>query len=133
MGLMQHHAIIVTGREEHVSLAHTYACGLDALVSPVSATGVNGTQSFAIWPDGSKEGWRESDGGDDARASMVSFLESLRYASRGRGPPLRRRRGGDAVKRLGLRPLDRTDAKLLGIALLLTALVSDAVAAGVLK
>lgn len=39
-----------------------------------------------------------------------------------------------------MRPLDRTDAKLLGIALLLTALVlvlidlvSDAVAAGVLK
>ena len=79
MGLMQHHAIIITGREEHVSLAHVYASGLDALVSPVSATGVNGIRSFALWPDGSKEGWQDSDDGDTARDSMVAFLESLRY------------------------------------------------------
>lgn len=44
------------------------------------------------------------------------------------------------MKRLGLRPLDRLDALLIGVALLLIALVlaaidlvSDAVAAGALK
>ena len=93
MGYIRHHAIIVTG-SYHVDInpdcphwaekAHDVAVRVfedtTARVSPVTSDGTNGTRSFFIAPDGSKEGWDASDAGDQARTDFIIWLEGQRYA-----------------------------------------------------
>ena len=79
MGLIQHHAIVVSGDEKDVSPVHALAVALGACVSPVSPLTVNSTVSFCVFPDGSKEGWEDSEKGDKARDALIAHLESLRY------------------------------------------------------
>lgn len=68
MGYMRHDAIIVTSwNAAHLDLARDKAVGLGLLVSPVIDSRLNGYASFLIAPDGSKEGWPESDTGDASR------------------------------------------------------------------
>lgn len=75
---MCHHAIIVTSwHEEKLLLAHGYADGLfEGNVSEITAPVKNGYASFFIPPDGSKEGWAESDLGDQRRALFIKYLKS---------------------------------------------------------
>ena len=40
---------------------------------------VNNYRSFAIVPDGSKEGWPESDEGDEGRDRFIEWLDTQRY------------------------------------------------------
>ena len=40
---------------------------------------VNGSRSFLVAPDGSKEGWLESATGDAMRSEFVAYLRSLAY------------------------------------------------------
>jgi hypothetical protein len=40
---------------------------------------INAYQSFMVGPDGSKEGWPESDAGDQCREEFVESLRSLAY------------------------------------------------------
>jgi hypothetical protein len=40
---------------------------------------VNGYTSFLVSPDGSKEGWAESEEGDNRRATFIEWLRSKRY------------------------------------------------------
>lgn len=82
MGYMRHHAIVVTGSYgEHIFAAHSEA--LDILgseqVSPVSDKAINSHRSFCVFPDGSKEGWDDSDRGDDNRGEFIRYLDGLRY------------------------------------------------------
>ncbi len=82
MGYMRHHGIMVTMMVDSSS-AEAYAKALEifprAQVSPLSPPVTNGFRSFAIFPDGSKEGWPESEAGDLARKKFLDWMESKRY------------------------------------------------------
>jgi hypothetical protein len=79
MGTMHHHAIVVTTGHGPIEEAHAEAERLGLIVSPVTDPAVNAHRSFCVFPDGSKEGWEESDSGDRARAAFVRWLRSKRY------------------------------------------------------
>lgn len=94
MGYERNHAIVVTGgysREmddvrdgsrEWADFAREAAvriCGGRCPVTEVVEGVTNTRRSFAILPDGSKEGWDASGEGDDARASYVHWLEQQAY------------------------------------------------------
>lgn len=84
MGYIRHHSIIVIGHEEAIAAAHGRAVELLAhLVSPVVSSQLNGTASFFVAPDGSKEGWAESEAGDQRRAVFVEHLVALRGTGMG--------------------------------------------------
>ena len=80
MGYIRHHAIVVTGYTGDVEGLHAVAPG------PKSGLGdptLNGYRTFCVFPDGSKEGWPESDVGDAARQRFISLLrecEGLEWA-----------------------------------------------------
>jgi hypothetical protein len=77
MGYMRHHAIIVTSWDvERLELARDRAADIGLKPTRITPEAVNGYQSFMVPPDGSKEGWEESDVGDDARAALVSYLRA---------------------------------------------------------
>ena len=48
----------------------------ETLVSDLTPAAVNGYQSFAVFPDGSKEGWWTSAEGDRCRAELIAYLKS---------------------------------------------------------
>ena len=86
MGYMRHHAIVVTGPESVYLSKATIQEVRDAcfdiageVVSDLVKSPMNGYLSFFVAPDGSKEGWAESDDGDDKRKAVIELLESLRY------------------------------------------------------
>lgn len=74
MGYMKRHAIIVTGDYDAAEKAHEKATEIFPWVSSVGIGLCNDECSFFIPPDGSKEGWRESDLGDERRDKFVAFL-----------------------------------------------------------
>lgn len=85
MGYIVNHAIIVEGMggkdEFSVRLrnAHKKAKNIFkgiAEVTSITPQGVNGSSSFMIAPDGSKEGWDSSKKGDDAREKFKRYLKS---------------------------------------------------------
>ena len=81
MGVVAHHAIVVTSYEPHVTKAHGIALDLfpAGYVSPLSPSLVNGFRTFCVFPDGSKEGWDESMQGDEKREEFVRWLRSHAY------------------------------------------------------
>ena len=85
MGYIVNHTIIVEGFEEkHMLEARGIACSIFAkhdlhgLVSGIYPHAINGTMSFMIAPDGSKEGWDVSDQGDKARDEFIAWLIGAR-------------------------------------------------------
>jgi hypothetical protein len=85
MGYIRHHAIVVTGHHQwlhddtlpNIFEAHEAALASGCrLVTPVVGPGVNGTSSFLVAPDGSKEGWDDSDAGDTARDLFIEWLRA---------------------------------------------------------
>ncbi len=93
MGYYRHHTIIVTswltdsspsypGEGTSIETAHKVACGIfdSAQVSPIVQSQMNGWWTFFVAPDGSKEGWDESDAGDAKRESFIEWLERARYS-----------------------------------------------------
>lgn len=80
MGYMRHHAIVVTSSlPDQIEAAHAFAVALGVAVSPLIKSPVNGCQSFLVAPDGSKEGWAESEAGDDRRDKFICWLDEQRY------------------------------------------------------
>ncbi len=95
MGWHRHHAIVVTSfNQDSIEWAHEKACeifcanepeeydprgGRVTPVTEITDKVVNGYRSFMVAPDGSKEGWSESDRADDARESFIDWLEETRY------------------------------------------------------
>lgn len=78
MGYIRHNAIICTGEAERLKRAFIKAAEIFGnscvnLTSP-SPAGMNGTCSFLVAPDGSKEGWTDSDEGDRLRELFVAWL-----------------------------------------------------------
>jgi hypothetical protein len=75
MGYIRNHAIVVEASYgDYLERAHEYAKTIFPWVSPISEKAVNGSQSFFIPPDGSKEGWQASDIGDINRATFKKWL-----------------------------------------------------------
>ena len=80
MGRMRHHAIIVTSWDRDcLDEARAKAQGLFRYCSAITGSGMNGNMSFLVPPDGSKEGWAESDVGDAARKGFVAWMNEQRY------------------------------------------------------
>lgn len=81
MGYNRDHAIVVSSwSEKGIEAAHAYAEAIFPWVSPISPPATNGNRAFFIPPDGSKEGWEESDIGDRLRKQMCDHLEWM-YAN----------------------------------------------------
>lgn len=82
MGVMCHHAIVITSFDEKaISDAHTKALQIFPAeqVTSVTPRYMNGYQSFLIGPDGSKEGWEDSYIGDTNRERFVEWLNSYAF------------------------------------------------------
>lgn len=90
MGYIRHHAIIVTAPDYDLGNAtlreaRDFAARNGGLVSEIVQSTINGYQSFVMFPDGSKEGWPESELGDARRAALIAFMDTKRYSD-GSGP-----------------------------------------------
>jgi len=72
MGYMRNNAIVITSEfSVRVETAHRKASDIFEWVSPISPATINGSRSFFIPPDGSKEGWGESNIGDECRREFI--------------------------------------------------------------
>lgn len=86
MGVISHHFIVVAAsygnfaEEAHRKAVQIFGDPSDGLVSPLSSSVTNGSQSFCIFPDGSKEGWGASDDGDARRDEFIGWLNRQRYS-----------------------------------------------------
>jgi hypothetical protein len=82
MGYMRHHAIVVTSWDRSlIAKAHEQAVKLGAIVTELTDVdkSCNGYSSFLVAPDGSKEGWEESEKGDEQRDKLVEWMDQQRY------------------------------------------------------
>lgn len=80
MGYMRDHAIVVASwNSDDIQAARRLAeaVGLGDLATPIVARRMNGGGSFAILPDGSKEGWIDSDIGDSQREEFVRCIRKM--------------------------------------------------------
>lgn len=88
MGYIRHHAMIITSwNKEHLARAHEWIAGyikreqgvmesLSYMLSPMTDRGMNSYRSFALFPDGGKEGVDTSDRGDAIRAAIKYFFRN---------------------------------------------------------
>lgn len=75
MGYYEHHAIIVTYFDpDLMKQLHQKAIDLGLNVSGLVDSHFNGYSTFLVAPDGSKEGWPESKGGDERREQFKKIL-----------------------------------------------------------
>ena len=81
MGYIRHHAIAVTSwNDELIKKAHEKAMQIfKDRTSSIIESDVNSYQSFFIAPDGSKEGWGESDIGDVQRKTFKDWINEQAY------------------------------------------------------
>jgi hypothetical protein len=84
MGYMRAHSIAVESWDvEKLSELHMKACLIfDDLVTEIIKERCNGYMAFFIAPDGSKEGWADSDNGDIQRKE---FINEIREYNNGDG------------------------------------------------
>ncbi|MFJ3317197.1 hypothetical protein ACIPLR_17720 [Herbaspirillum huttiense] len=77
MGTIRHNAIVVTGTyAAGIGLAADQARKLGLQVLGPSEVFANGYASMLICPDGSNEGWEDSDTQDVLRSKFISWLVS---------------------------------------------------------
>jgi len=75
MGYIKHNAMVVTSWDEkRLTKAHKKAQSMGLAVSATVESKINGYGSFIVVPDGSKEGWADSDAGDGLRAVFRRWL-----------------------------------------------------------
>jgi hypothetical protein len=81
MGYIKNHAILVTTYdEEKAKEAHSKSMELlPDLTTELKQSPVNSDYSFAILPDGSKEGWPESQEYDILRNNFCKWLRTKRF------------------------------------------------------
>jgi len=80
VGYIRHNAIVVTSWDE--ALIEAAACrarNIGLTVLGPSAEATNGYRTMLVCPDGSKEGWEESDQGDHERESFRDWMNEQRY------------------------------------------------------
>jgi hypothetical protein len=77
---MRHDAIVVTSSDRDLlKKAYDKAVLCACAVTDIVASPVNGYATFCVVPDGSKEGWPDSDTGYDARETFIAWLRDNRY------------------------------------------------------
>ena len=78
MGDIKHHAIAVTsGVDDLLKKAHDKAIEIfKDQTSEILQSTTNSYKSFFIAPDGSKEGWEESQIGNKKRATFVKWINN---------------------------------------------------------
>lgn len=80
MGFILHHAIVVTcWNSKHIEQAHELAVSGGLNPTEITPAVVNGYRSFMIPPDGSKEGWEQSDEGDERRNVWIAAMYEMRH------------------------------------------------------
>lgn len=81
MGYIKHNSIIVSSwDDEKLLLAHKKAQEtFGSLTTLIHEYIINSGGSFAVLPDGSKEGWTESDAMDEKRKDFIKFLDEQAY------------------------------------------------------
>ena len=80
MGYIRHNAIIVTSsKRDGLEAAANHARELGLTVIGPSEPLMNRYQTILVVPDGSNEGWAESDAGDAQRAAFRKWLEEQVY------------------------------------------------------
>jgi len=81
MGYDRSHAIVISSSLPELLLeANDKAVDLfGEQVSNIVKGKINGVDSFFIGPDGSKEGWKDSDNGDVLRKKYIAWLNSKAY------------------------------------------------------
>lgn len=80
MGYILHHAIVVTSwNQTLIAEAHEVAKANGFNPSEITPCAVNGYRSFFVPPDGSKEGWEESNERDSGRAGLTGWLDRQRH------------------------------------------------------
>jgi hypothetical protein len=78
MGYIKHDAIVVIGGSlNHLLKAWRKAQELGLITTDIQRTAVNAYYSFMICPDGSKEGWKESDLHNEARLKWKEWLQTV--------------------------------------------------------
>lgn len=80
MGHIRHHAIIITTWSDEIEKVKKYLDLLPVKCSEIVLSGINDYKTILIAPDGSKEGWGESDTGDAYRSMIKKYLTSFRYS-----------------------------------------------------
>jgi len=75
MGMIIHHAIIVTADMADIDPIRSVAAGLGLTVTEAIHSPVNGYATFMVAPDGSKEGWEISNEHDELRAAFREILK----------------------------------------------------------
>lgn len=81
MGYIRHHSIVVTSWDD-VKFNKIYIKArsiFGSLVSDIIQSNINGYKSFFIAPDGSKEGWEESNTGDIKRNTFIKNIDKFKY------------------------------------------------------
>lgn len=80
MGYMRHNAIVVTSwNASNINAAAQKAADLKLQVLGPSKIILNNYFSLMVCPDGSKEGWPDSDLGDERRAAFKEWLGEQKY------------------------------------------------------
>lgn len=79
MGYFRRHTIVVSDSiKSNIELAHVKALDYfsNRMVSNILNAPINEFYSFFIGPDGSKEGWDESNNYDELRDEYINWLKS---------------------------------------------------------
>ena len=76
MGIIRHHAIVVTGYGQRILQAYERATKLGLTPTNVIVSEWNGYESFMISPDGVKESLEESSLFDGRRALFKEYLKA---------------------------------------------------------
>lgn len=83
MGYTRHHAILVTSWDrkkiEEIRDHLREHAGIGDLASEIVDSRINGYATLMIAPDGSKEGWAESEEGNQDRAEFMTYLRTHDY------------------------------------------------------
>jgi len=80
MGYMRHNAIVVTSwNTGAIEAAACRARNIGLTVIGPSVELINGYRTILVCPDGSKDGWKESDQGDKRRADFRDWMRAQQY------------------------------------------------------
>ena len=79
MGTINHNAIIATTWNKSVAKKMQQWCVMMGHIHTSSTDKINGYTTLFFPPDGSKEGWNESDFGDEVRAHIITRLKEDDY------------------------------------------------------
>lgn len=109
MSMVAYDVIIVTSYDRNrIALAHSHAP--EPKSEPIEST-INGDWTFIVGPDGSKEGWPESDQGDRDRETFKTWLRDQSFEDDSSPYNWVEVRYGSELKGHGLNPAEITDSR----------------------